>query len=53
MNFSLIYKLDYVKCKKSLKIPNPPIKLTARYSLNIVESGAKHHQTNKQAKETI
>ena len=28
----------------------PPIKLTPRYSWNIVESGAKHHQTNKHFK---
>ena len=26
----------------------PPIKLTPRYSWNIVESDVKHHQTNKQ-----
>ena len=29
-----------------LRFP-PPIKLTARYNWNIVESGVKHHQTNK------
>jgi hypothetical protein len=30
-----------------LRFP-PPIKLTPRYNWNIVESGVKHHQTNKQ-----
>jgi hypothetical protein len=29
-----------------------PIKLTARYSWNIVESAVKHHQTNKQSNES-
>jgi hypothetical protein len=27
---------------------SPPIKLTATYNLNIVESGVKHHQTSKE-----
>ena len=33
---------------------SPPVKLTARYNWTIVESGVKHHQTNKQiAKPTV
>jgi hypothetical protein len=32
---------------QDLRFP-PPIKLTPQYNWNIVESGAKHHQANKQ-----
>ena len=35
-----------------LRFP-PPMKLTATYNWNIVESCVKHHQTNKQTNQTI